>query len=326
MGRFIARRVLYMVPTLLAISIVSFLILELPPGDFVTSYVTALASSGQVVDEAVVQALRRQYGLDQPLLVRYLKWIWNVLHGDFGMSFDWNRPVAELIGEKLALTVVVSVCSLVFAWIVAFAVGIFSALRQYSFLDYFFTFLGFLGLSVPDFTLALVLMYVSVRYLGVGIGLFSAEYADAPWSLAKVLDMLTHMWVPVLLVAMNGTASLIRVMRANLLDELGKPYVETARAKGLSELRLTLKYPVRIAVNPLVSQAAFVFPQMISGSMVVSVVLGLPTTGPLFLRALQSQDMYLAGGFILLLGLLTAVGTLISDILLAWLDPRIRYE
>lgn len=327
MWQYMVRRLLLMIPTLFIISVVSFVLIQLPPGDFVTSYAVSLASSGEDVDEAMLESLRRRYGLDQPWYVQYGKWITRVLQGDFGMSFDWNRPVRDLIGQRILLTMVVSICSMLFAWVVSLIIGIYSAVKKYSVFDYVFTFIGFLGLSVPNFMLALVLMYVSLRYLGTGAGgLFSAEYVDAPWSPGRVIDLLKHLWIPVIIVGTAGTASLIRVMRANLLDELNKPYLETARAKGLKAKRAILKYPVRVALNPLISQFAFVFPGIVSGEIIVSVVLGLPTTGPLFLRSLQSQDMFLAGSFVLILATMTVIGTLISDIMLALFDPRIRYD
>jgi len=327
MWPYIGRRVLYMIPTLIVISIISFVLIQLPPGDFLSSYMATLAASGDHVDAALEAALRRRYGLDQPIYVQYFKWVSGMLRGDFGYSFEWNRPVSQLIGERLALTMVVSASSLLFAWMVALPIGVISAVRQYSFFDYFFTFIGFIGLAVPNFVLALVLMYTANRYLGVSVGgLFSAEYADAPWSIGKVIDLLKHLWIPIVIVGTAGTAGLIRITRANLLDELRKPYVETARAKGIKEWRLILKYPVRVALNPFISTIGFIFPQMVAGEVVTSVVLSLPTTGPLLLRALLSQDMYLAGSFVFLLAALTVIGVLISDILLAWLDPRIRYD
>lgn len=327
MWPYIGRRLLYMIPTLIVISIISFVLIQLPPGDFLSSYIATLAASGDHVDAALEAALRKRYGLDQPLYVQYFKWISGMLRGDFGYSFEWNRPVSELIGERLALTMVVSVSSLLFAWVVALPIGVLSAVRQYSLLDYFFTFIGFIGLAIPNFMLALILMYTANRYFGVSVGgLFSAEYADAPWSVGKILDLLKHLWIPIVIVGTAGTAGLIRITRANLLDELRKPYVETARAKGVKEWRLVLKYPVRIALNPFISTVGFIFPQIVAGEVVTSVVLSLPTTGPLLLRALLSQDMYLAGSFVFLLATLTVIGVLVSDILLAWLDPRIRYD
>jgi peptide/nickel transport system permease protein len=274
-----------------------------------------------------LDALRENYGLGQPLHVQYWKWISGVVVGDFGLSFQWNRPVSELLWDRLALTVILSATTIVFVWIVAFPVGVYSALNHYSFGDYFFTFLGFLGRAIPNFMLALFIMYFAFELFGVSTwGLFSQEYADAPWSLAKFLDLLQHLVVPVIVLGTAGTAGTIRVMRANLLDELSKQYVITARAKGLSRLKVVWKYPIRIALNPFISTVGWILPQLISGAAIVSVVLNLPTTGPLFLNALRTQDMYLAGSFLMMLSTLTVIGTLISDLLLAWVDPRIRYR
>jgi peptide/nickel transport system permease protein len=325
---YILRRVLAMVPTLLVISMVSFVIIQLPPGNFVDSLIANVASTGETVDRAAMVALVDRYGLDQPLPIQYLKWIGNILlRGDFGRSFAWNEPVAAMLWDRMALTVVLSFSTLIFTWIVALPVGIYSAVRQYSPGDYSATVLGYLGLAVPEFLSALVLMYIAFKVFNQSVGgLFSPDMAEAPWSFAKVLDMLSHLWIPMIILGTAGTASLIRVMRANLLDELHKPYVMAARARGLREGRLLLHYPVRIALNPFVSTVGWSLPYLVSGSVIVSVVLSLPTSGPLLLRALLSQDMYLAGGFILMLSSLTVAGTLISDILLALLDPRIRYR
>jgi peptide/nickel transport system permease protein len=328
MLQFIIRRILYMIPTLFLISIVSFIIIQLPPGDYLTSLVATMASTGETVDRAALVALEQRYGLGQPVYVQYWKWISGiVLRGDFGQSFEWNQPVSALLWGRLALTFVLSLATLLFTWVVAFPIGIYSAVRQYSLGDYVTTVIGYVGLAIPNFLLALVMMYVSFKYFNQSVGgLFSPEYQDAPWSVAKVIDMLAHLWIPVVIIGTAGTAGLIRIMRANLLDELHKPYVVTARAKGLSEYKLLLKYPVRVALNPFVSTLGWTLPTLVSGAAIISIVLSLPTTGPLLLRALMSQDMYLAGSFILMLSTLTVVGTLISDILLAWLDPRIRYE
>ena len=317
-----------MIPTLFAISLVSFLIIQLPPGDYLSTLVAELAAQGDVVDNARLTALENRYGLNEPFYVQYWKWISGiVLRGDFGHSFEWNRPVATLIWDRLALTFVLSLSTLLFIWAVAFPIGIYSAVRKYSIGDYIATFVGFIGLAIPNFLLALVLMYVSFKVFNQSVGgLFSPQYIEAPWSWAKVLDLLSHLWIPMIVLGTAGTAALIRIMRANLLDELFKPYVETARAKGLSEWRLLLKYPVRVALNPFISTVGWVLPELVSGAAIVSIVLSLPTTGPLLLRSLQSQDMYLAGGFIMMLSVLTVIGTLISDLLLAWLDPRIRYR
>jgi len=323
---YIARRLLLMIPTLVAISIVTFLLIQLPPGDFLDTIVASMASQGETVDRGRLEALRSQFGLDEPLYVQYLKWMGNLLQGDLGYSFLWNRPNSELIWDRVGYSFVISIAALVLTWIIAFPVAIYSAVKKYSLGDYFFTIVGFLGLSIPSFLIALVLMYVSFRYFGRSVGgLFSPEYVDAPWSPAKLLDFLGHLWIPAVIVGTAGTAGLIRVTRATLLDELNRPYVVTARAKGLPEHRLLLKYPVRMALNPFVSTVGWVLPGLISGETIISVVLNLPTTGPLLLRALTSQDMYLAGSFLLILSTLTVIGTLISDILLAWLDPRIRH-
>jgi peptide/nickel transport system permease protein len=327
MGALVLRRLLYMVPTMFAISVVTFLIIQLPPGDFLSTYLAELSSRGDAVDTRQVEAIRARYGLDQPVWVQYWRWISGiVLHGDFGESFQLRRPVDELIWGRLGLTIALAVTTLLVSWVIAFPIGVYSAVRQHSFGDYAFTFLGFLGLATPNFLLALVFVWISFRYFGQSVGgLFSPEYAEAGWNLGKVLDLLSHVWIPVLIIGAAGTAALIRVLRANLLDELRKPYVTTARAKGLPEWRIILKYPVRTAVGPFVSTAGWLLPTLVGGEVLVSVVIGLETTGPLLLRALISQDMYLAGSFILVLAGLTVVGTLVSDLLLAWWDPRIRY-
>ncbi len=328
MAMFIVKRVLLFIPTLFVISIVVFILIQAPPGDYLTILITNMRESGQIVDEAVIASLQQRYGLDQPLVTRYFRWIGNIVfRGDFGVSFQWNRPVSELIWERLLWTFVISFSTLIFTWLVAFPIGIFSATHQYSPLDYVATFFGFIGLAIPNFMIALVLMWLGYSWFGFSMGgLFSAEFVRAPWSYAKFVNMLQHIWVPIVVLGTAGTAGLIRTMRANLLDELRKPYVVTARAKGLSESRLIWKYPVRVALNPFVSSVGYVLPQLISGAAIVSVVLSLPTTGPMLLRALLSQDMYLAGGFVLMLSTLTVIGTLISDILLVIIDPRIRYE
>lgn len=325
MIQYIIKRFLYMIPTLFAISLVAFLIIQLPPGDFLTSYISAREAQGFLVDEAEITNLRERYGLDKPIHVQYITWIRGVLQGDFGQSFQHNRPVSDIIWERLALTVVISSATLLFTWVIAFPVGIYSAVKQYSIGDYIFTFLGFVGLSIPHFLFALILMVVAFKLFNQSVGgLFSPEYATEPWSWGKVRDLLEHLWIPVVVIGLQGTAGLIRIMRANLLDELRKPYVVTARAKGQDELVLLARYPVREALNPFVSTIGYILPQLVSGSIIVAVVLSLPTTGPLLLASLKSQDMYLAGALVLMLSTLTVVGTLVSDILLAWLDPRIR--
>ena len=328
MLQFILRRLLYLIPTLIAISVVMFVIIQLPPGDYLTTLAAAMSAQGESVDPASLAGLKDRYGLGQPLYVQYWKWISNiVLHGDFGRSFAYNLPVSSLLWERLGLTMVLSICSLLLVWIIAFPVGVYSAVRQYSLGDYLATFLGFIGVATPNFLLALVLMYIAFKYFNQSVGgLFSPEYQEAPWNWDKVLDLLGHLWIPIIIIGTECTAGLIRIMRANLLDELRKPYVVTARAKGLPEWKLLLKYPVRVALNPFISTVGWILPGLVSGSAIVSIVLSLPTTGPILLRALLSQDMYLAGSFLLMLSVLTVIGTLLSDLLLAWLDPRIRYE
>jgi peptide/nickel transport system permease protein len=326
MREYILRRVLQLIPTLIFISIVSFVIIQLPPGDYLTTYVANLAAAGEVLSEAEIAGLEAQYGLNQPAYVQYFKWITNFVQGDMGQSFYWDRPVNKLIGERLALTMVMSFLTLLFVYAMAIPIGIYSAMHQYSTTDYVFTFLGFIGLATPNFLLALVFMYIGIKFFGANAGgLFSEEYLDASWSLGRIWDMLKHMWLPVVIVGTAGTAGTIRVMRATTLDELGRPYVETARSKGLREGELTVKYPVRVALNPILSTIGWQLPQIVSGTVLVALVLNLPTTGPLLWRALMSQDMYLAASFIMILSTLTLVGTLLSDILLAWVDPRIRY-
>jgi len=325
---YIIRRVVVLIPLLFIISIISYVIIELPPGDILTMRIMQLRKAGTRVGEAEIARLTQQYGLDKPEYIRYFKWIWNIVrYGNFGRSFEWNKPVSEVIGERIALTMVITISTMIFTWMMAIPIGIYSAVHQYSPGDYAFTFFGFIGLAIPNFLLALVLMWISFTYLGIPItGLFSPEYADAAWSLAKIWDMSKRLWVPVIVIGTAGTAGLIRVMRGCLLDELGKQYVITARAKGVSEGKLLFKYPVRMAVNPLISTIGWLLPSIISGEAITAIVLNLPTTGPVLLRALLYQDMYLAGSFILILSSLTVIGTLISDISLAWLDPRIRYK
>ena len=323
----IIRRVLWMIPTLFIISILSFTIIQLPPGDYLTSYISALEETGETVNQEQVADLRARYNLDAPFHIQYLHWLGGLLTGDLGMSFEWNKPVTDLIGERLLLTVIISTVTLAFTWALAIPIGIVSAVRQYSIWDYIFTFLGFFGLAMPGFLLALILMFVGYRVFDVSAGgLFSPEFESAQWSWARVVDLFAHLWIPVLIIGLSGTAGLIRVMRGNLLDELHKLYVVAARAKGVSPLKLLLKYPVRVALNPLISTVGWLLPSIVSGAIIVSVVLGLPTIGPLLLRALMNQDMYLAGSMVMILSTLTVIGTLISDLLLLWLDPRIRYE
>jgi peptide/nickel transport system permease protein len=325
---YLGKRLIWMVPSLFAVSFMAFVLIQLPPGDYVTTYVATLAASNEIVDQQMAADLRSRFGLDQPFIVQYGKWIWNILsRGDFGLSFEWQQPVSDLIWERMALTLALTLATLLLTWVIALPIGVYSAVKQYSVGDYLVTALGFIGLAIPSFLFALVLMYVAVVYFGQDVGgLFSPEYQNAPWSWAKVGNLLEHIWVPMLILAINGTASLVRIMRANMLDELPKPYVVTARAKGLSEFRLLVKYPCRLAINPFISTIAWLLPNLVSGAAIVAVVMSLPTAGPLLLQALMSQDMYLAGAFILLLCTLTLVGTLISDLLLAAVDPRIRLE
>ncbi len=325
---YILKRVLWMIPSLFAVSFLAFVLIQLPPGDFVTNYIATLAASNEVVDQNAAAALRERFGLDEPMLVQYGKWIWGILtRGDFGLSFEWQQPVSGLIWERMMLTLVLTLSTLIATWAIALPIGVYSAVRKYSIGDYLFTLVSFLGLAIPSFLLALVLMYVAVVVWGQDVGgLFSEEYQNAPWSWGKVLDLIAHLWIPVIILAISGTASLIRVMRANMLDEINKPYVTTARAKGLSEFHLLVKYPVRIALNPFISTISWLLPNLISGSIVVAIVLNLPTAAPLLLQSLMSQDMYLAGAFVLLICALTLIGSLISDILLALVDPRIRLE
>lgn len=327
MLQYVLRRVMLFIPTLIMVSIVAFILIQLPPGDYVTAYAATLAASGEHVDEAQLAALRKRYGLGQPIYVQYAKWMWSMLHGDFGVSFEWNKPVGEMIWSRLFLTVVISASTMLFTWIVAIPIGIYSATHQYSTGDYLATILGFIGMGIPNFMIALVLLWVGYSYFGADIGgLFSSEFQEASWSLAKVGDLLEHLWVPIIVLGMSGTAWTIRSTRANLLDELHRSYVTTARSKGLTERKLLWKYPVRVALNPFFSTVGYSLPNLISGATIISVVLSLPTTGPLLLRALMSQDMYLAGSFLMMLSLLTVVGTLMSDLILAWIDPRIRYR
>ena len=324
---YIGRRALLAIFTVWAISMLAFVIIQLPPGDYVSSYIAQMASMGSVVSDEEAQNLRIQYGLGQPIYIQYLKWMKLMVVGNFGMSMEWRRPVTEVIGDRLWLTIVVALASLLLTWVLALPIGIYSAVRQYSPGDYVATFIGFIGLAVPNFLLALVILYFGFVFFNAHIGgLFTPDFQDAPWGLAKVWDLAKHLPVPALILGLAGTAQQIRIMRANLLDELRKPYVVTARSKGLSELRVILKYPVRVALNPFASTIGYTLPYIVSGSIIVSLVLGLPTVGPLLLKALIAQDMFLAGTIVLLLGVMTVIGTLISDILLVWVDPRIRLE
>ena len=325
MLNFVFRRFLVFLPMMALMSVVAFALIQAPPGDHLTDYIAQLENQGETVDVEEAAALRRRFGLDRPIYVQYLKWIWGVLHWDLGISIEMQLPVQDLIGERLFLTILLGVFTIVFTWSLAIPIGIISAVKQYSWMDYTFTFFSYLGVGTPNFLLALVIMWSVFNYFGLSItGLFSQEYIEAPWSVGRVIDMLKHIWVPMLILGTDGTARFTRVMRANLLDELSKPYVETARAKGLAEWKLVVKYPVRLAINPLVSTVGFALPQLFSGSLIVATVMSLPTLGPLLLRALYTQDMFMAGSIILILTGLTLIGTLISDIFLALIDPRIR--
>ncbi len=325
--RFILQRLLLLPILLLLFSIIVFWLVQAPPGDFLTSYVANLASSGSSISAEQVEALKRQFGLDQPGYIQYLRWMESLAKGDLGLSLEYQRPNTELIGERLILTIALALFAFAITWIVAIPAGVYSATHQNSWLDYFFTVLNYVGVAIPNFMLALILMWIAFAYFGLSVtGLFSPEYIQAPWSWERVVDLVQHIWLPAIVLGVAGTARLTRVMRANLLDELNKPYVVSARAKGLSEWKLVWKYPVRLAINPLVSTIGWYLPQLFSGSLIVATVMNLPNIGPLLLRALTQQDMYLAGSILLIYCFLTIIGTLISDILLALVDPRIRME
>jgi peptide/nickel transport system permease protein len=314
-----------MIPTVIAITVLSFIIIQAPPGDYLDAYVAQLRALDQIIDDAEVESLRIRYGLGQPMYVQYFKWIGGLLRGDLGRSMQWNQPVSRVLAERLPWSVLISLVSLLFVYAVAIPIGTTSATHQYSIRDYVFTFFGFIGIAIPNFLFALILLYLYFVYTGdVVLGLFSPQFQYAPWSLAKFLDMLQHLWMPAVIIGTAGTCGLIRVMRANLLDELQKPYVLVARAKGLTKRRVLYKYPFRIAINPVVSTIGWVLPALVSGEVFVSLVLGLPTIGPVLFQSLLSQDMWLAGSIVFILSVLTVIGTLISDILLAWLDPRIK--
>ncbi len=327
MLNYIILRLLRMIPQMLIISVLAFVIIQLPPGDFLTERINRLKASGLTVDNAEVERLTRMYGLDQPMTAQYVKWITNIVtKGDFGYSWTFAKPVNEIIGSRMGMTFFIAFLAFVVCWGFAIPVGILVAVKQYSIFDYFFTFVGFIGLAVPGFLLALVLMYISFDVFGLKVGgLFSQDMILAPWSWAKFVDFLKHIWLPVLILAIGGTANLIRTLRATMLDELRKQYVTVARAKGLSELKVLLLYPVRIAINPIVSTFGWLLVWFFSGGTVVEIVLNLDTAGPMLWRALMTQDMYTAGAYILLVGVLTAIGSLVSDLLLAAIDPRIRF-
>jgi len=325
---YILKRVFMMIPTLIVVSVISFIIIQLPPGDYLTSYAAQLRQEGDMVQEDELAALRERYGLGQPVYVQYYKWVSGIiLRGDWGQSMEWRKPVKDLIWERMALTVFLSLISISVSWFVAIPVGVFSATHQYSIPDYLFSAFSFIGAGTPGFMIALLVMWVAMRQFGMNVGgLFSPEYMVAPWSWDKFVDLLKHLWIPVVVIALESTAGSIRTTRANVLDELNKPYVETARAKGVKERKLVWKYPVRVAMNPFFSTVGWTLASLISGQTLVAVVLSLQTNGPMMLRALTSQDMYLAGSFLFMLSALTVIGTLVSDVLLAWVDPRIRVE
>jgi peptide/nickel transport system permease protein len=325
MFRYFVQRLLVMVPTLIVISIAIFVIIQAPPGDWIESYIAQLKAQGEAVDPAKIEFLRRTYGLDMPFYMQYLKWAGGLLQGNLGYSFEHSMPVSEVVGDRLSLTVVVSIASILFVWVVSFPIAVYSAVRQYSIGDYLFTFLGYIGLATPSFLFALILLYFAKEYFDLSIGgLMDPQYMGAAWSWGKFQSILSHLWIPVLVIGLPGTAGMIRRLRANLLDELNKQYVTTGRAKGLSPGRLLVKYPLRISLNPFIADIGSLLPELISGSVIVSVVMSLPLTGPMLLDSLRSQDMYLAGSFLMFMAFLTVVGVFISDIMLALLDPRIR--
>ena len=324
---YIVRRLLLMIPTLLVISAIVFVIIQLPPGDYLESHIAELESQGESVDMEKIEFLRRQYGLDKPVHEQYIHWLLGILRGDFGYSFEYELPVNDVVGDRLFLTIIISTVTILFTWIIAFPIGVYSATHQYSWGDYGLTLLGFIGLATPNFLLALVMLYLANVYFGTSIGgLMEPEYIDQPWSWGKVVSVLEHLWIPVIVIGTSGTAGMIRRLRANLLDELQKQYVITGRAKGLPRIKLLTKYPLRMAINFFIADIGSILPSVISGAEITAVVLSLPTTGPMLLSALQSQDMYLAGSFLLFLAFLTVIGVLISDLCLAVLDPRIRLQ
>ncbi len=327
MLRYVIQRLLMMIPTLLVISALVFVIIQLPPGDYLESHIAELQSQGESVDQEKIAFLRHHYGLDKPLYQQYIYWLVGMLQGDFGYSFEYDLPVSDVVGDRLLLTVLVSVFTIIFTWLIAFPIGLYSATHQYSWGDYGLTLLGFIGLATPNFLLALVMLYLANVWFGTSIGgLMDARYIDQPWSWGKFVSILEHLWIPVIVIGTAGTAGMIRRLRANLLDELQKQYVVTGRAKGLPPFKLLTKYPLRMALNFFIADIGSLLPSVISGAEVTAVVLSLPTTGPMLLGALQSQDMYLAGSFLMFLATLTVIGVLLSDLALAVLDPRIRLQ
>ncbi len=327
MKSYVFKRLIYMVFLLWLVSIVTFVVIQLPPGDYLSVYISRLEQVGQDLSDEEVDSLRQQYGLDLPLYARYFKWFGQVLQGDFGFSFDWQQPVKDIIGERLALTFTIAILSAIFTFTVAIPIGIYSATHQYSLGDYIVSIIGFVGLAIPNFMLALIMLYIAWKSYGLNLtGLFSPDYLDAPWSLAKLGDLLLHLPIPIIVVGTSGTAGMIRILRGTLLDELNKQYVITARSKGVGEVKLLFKYPVRVALNPIVSSLAWLFPSLISGGTITAIVLGLPTAGPMLYRALITQDTFLTATLLMFVTILTVIGTTISDILLVVVDPRIRME
>ncbi len=327
MGSYIIRRLLIMVPTVALIAVLTFIVVELPPGDYASRVAEAMEQRGENIDMEYIQAIRELYRLDDPTFVRFFRWLGGFMTGDMGYSIEYRMPVRNVFAERFPITILLSIASMLFTWAVAFPIGLYSAVRQYSFGDYFWSVVGFFGLSVPNFLLALVLMFYSAKYFGGAIGgLFSKEFEDAAWSIPKVVNLMKNLAIPVIVIGTASTAGLIRILRANLLDELKRPYVELARAKGLTERRLIVKYPLRIAINPFLSGAGSILPGLISGAVITEIVLDLPAMGPVFLRAIRAEDMQLVSSYMLILGILTVIGTLLSDLLLAVADPRIRYE
>ena len=327
MLEYIIKRIIRMVPQIFIISVLAFIIIQLPPGDYVTEYIRRLQASGVTVDMQEIERLTRMYGLDRPISIQYLKWIGNIITDlDFGYSFSFNKPVNDILLSRMGTTFFIALLSFIVSWGLAIPIGIYVAVKQYSFADYFFTLIGFIGLATPGFLLALVVMYFSWSKFGIAVGgLNSPEFLTEPWSWARFVDMLGHLWIPVVILAIGGTANVIRTMRATMLDELRKPYVTVAKSKGLSEMKVLMRYPVPIALNPLISTIGWLLVWFFSGGMVVEVVLNLPTAGPVLWRALLGQDMYTAGAYILITGTLVTVGSLISDICLAVADPRVRF-
>jgi len=327
MTNFIIRRTLLLIPTLLLISLISFAIITLPPGDYLTAYIQQLSQTGVEVDQATIQNLRTQYGLNQPWPVQYYKWVEGFFHGDFGYSFQLEEPVLDIISRRIGFTVILSLATLLFQWIFAIPIGIYSAVKQYSPFDYFFTLFGFIGLSIPNFLLALILMFIGFNFFGVNVGgLLSAKYIGASWSFSKIIDLLAHLWIPIVVVGTAGMAGLIRIVRGQMLDELGKQYMRTARSKGVPEWKAILKYPTRLAINPVISRAAVTIPKIVSRGTIAGIVLGLPILGPTLMTALRSQDMYLGGTIILMQSTLVVITVFLSDVLLAVVDPRIKYD